>query len=126
MATPRNGGYTTTLLPDGKVLLAGGAGAPALPPVGSSVASAELYDPATKSFTPTGDMTMGRWRHAPTLLLSGKVLIAGGYSENAGRPTDPARISAELYDPSTGIFTPTGNMAGPGGAAATLLASGKI
>lgn len=116
MTTPRSG-YTATLLPDGKVLIAGGV----LP--GSVLASAELYNSATKTFTPTGDMTMGRWGHAATLLLSGKVLIAGGYTE--GRDTDPTRISAELYDPSTGTFTPAGNMAGPGGRA-TLLASGKV
>ena len=124
--TRPRGGHTATLLPDGKVLIAGGAGPPSLPPVGSSVASAELYDPASKTFTPTGDMTVGRWGHAATLLRSGRVLIAGGYSKNAGIATDPARISAELYDPSTGTFTATGNMAEPGGQKATLLPSGKV
>ena len=92
-----------------------------------SVASAELYDPATKTFTRTGEMTMARRGHAATLLPRGRVLItgvyAGGYT--AGIATDPTPISAELYDPPTGIFTPAGNMAGPGGGA-TLLASGKV
>ncbi len=113
MTTPR-AGHTATLLPDGKVLIAGGY----------PLASAELYDPATKTFTPTGDMTRARSGHAATLLPSGRVLIVGGYTE--GRDTDPTRISAELYDPSTGTFTPTGNMAGPSYHRATLLASGKV
>jgi Galactose oxidase, central domain/Kelch motif len=117
MTTPRIG-HTATLLPDGKVLIAGGG------INGNSVASAELYDPATKTFTPTGDMTMDRRGHAATVLLNGRILIVGGYSE--GRDTDPTLISAELYDPSTGTFTRTGNMAGPGGRGATLLASGKV
>jgi hypothetical protein len=116
MATSR-GSHTATLLGDGRVLIAGGSN------TGGVLASAELYDPATKAFTATGDMTKGRWGHAATLLLSGKVLISGGYNE--GRDTDPTRISAELYDPSTGTFTSTGNMAGPS-YRATLLASGKV
>jgi hypothetical protein len=113
MTTPR-AEHTATLLPDGRVLIAGGAG---------RVPSAELYDPAAKTFTPTGDMTVGRVGHAATLLPSGRVLIAGGWTD--GTATDPTRISTELYDPSTGIFTPAGNMAGPGGGA-TLLDSGKV
>ena len=120
MTTPRNG-HTATLLPDGKVLIAGGRG-PTLP----AQASAELYDPATKSFTPTGDMAVGRTGHAATLLPNGQVLIVGGYSE--GYATDLTRTSAELYDPSTGAFSPTGNLVEPdaGSWRATLLASGKV
>ena len=124
MTTPR-AGHTATLLPDGRVLIAGGVSG-ALGVYTGSLASAELYDPATKTLTPTGDMTMGRWGHAAALLLSGRVLIVGGYTK--GKDTDPTRISAELYDPSAGTFTPTGNMAEPAGGAleATLLASGKV
>jgi hypothetical protein len=107
MTTPRVE-HTATLLPEGKVLIAGGSGpvAPS-PPLFAGKASAELYDPATKTFTPTGDMTMGRWGHGATLLPSGKVLMVGGFTE--GRETDATRTSAELYDPSTGTFTPAGS-----------------
>jgi hypothetical protein len=113
LTTPR-AEHTATLLPDGKVLIAGGAGA---------VPSAELYDPVSKTFSPTGDMTVGRTGHAATLLPSGKVLIVGGWTD--GTTTDSTRISAELYAPFTGTFTPAGNLVGPS-SGATLLASGKV
>ena len=93
MTTPRYG-HTATLLPNGKVLIAGGSS--------NRPASAELFDPVTGTFSATGEMTMGRGFHSATLLPDGRVLIAGG--------SYPAVGTAELYDPSTGTFTPTGNM----------------
>jgi hypothetical protein len=79
--------HTATLLPDGQVLAAGGYGAG----IGEILASAELFDPATGTFTPTGDMIDTRAQHSATLLTTGKVLVAGGFP-------DP-QASAELYDP---------------------------
>jgi hypothetical protein len=73
------------------------------------------------TFTATGSMGTARGRHTATLLLSGKVLIVGGYID-----TD-YRVSAELYDPATGTFTATGSMrSAPDSPSATLLPSGKV
>jgi hypothetical protein len=66
--------------------------------------TAELYDPTSETFADTGSTTILRTRHTATLLLDGRVLIAGG--------TNTA--TAELYDPTTGKFTATtGNMTRP-------------
>lgn len=96
---------------DGKVLIAGGTtGAGAL---GSTLRSAELYDPVTGEFTATGAMNATRARHSATLLasgpLAGNVLVAGGTSDESGGDV----ATAELYDPLTGQFTATGRMSTP-------------
>src|SRR5215470_660778 len=65
--------HTATLLPDGKVLIAGGVGR-----IVGITDSAELYDPATGSNQPTGSLNILRRNHTATLLLNGKVLVAGG------------------------------------------------
>src|SRR5271167_181684 len=106
MTTPRHGA-TFTLLANGKVLVAGGYGPGSTGPLPRLLA-AELYDPQSGSFTLTGDMGVGRVLHTATLLANGRVLIAGGTDRSGGGGA--ATASAELYDPSTGTFTPTGSM----------------
>ena len=129
MTTPRSW-HTATLLPDGKVLIAGG-GVYQITAFSSplTLASAELYDPDTGTFSATGNLTTSRASHTATLLNNGTVLIAGGLQDPAGVYLASAVVflaSAELYDPSTGIFTATGNMTSPWADTATLLANGKV
>jgi len=60
------------LLNNGQVLVAGGTDG------GADLASAELYNPASGSWTFTGSMSSPRNAHTATLLASGEVLVAGG------------------------------------------------
>jgi hypothetical protein len=114
-------GHTATLLPNGKVLIAGGWDG------FQDLASAELYDPSTRTFAPTGSMTTARAGHTATLLPNGKVLIAGGTQDGA---SGTSVFTAEIYDPSTGAFTATGDLTSIGGevdaGVTTLLPDGRV
>jgi alpha-tubulin suppressor-like RCC1 family protein len=103
---PRGPRHCATLLPNGKVLLTGS----------DFDAVAEIFDPATRTFSPTGTMNVGRHGHTATLLQSGLVLITGGGDDRA-----------ELYDPATGAFRFTGQMSeSRSGHSATLLPDGTV
>jgi galactose oxidase-like protein len=124
--------HTATLLKDGRVLIAGGSYAPYPSPNPSGLpidlASAEIYDPSTGTFSSTGSMSTARERHTATLLPDGRVLIAGGLRYGITSSRDTTMLaSAELYDPISGTFSPTGDMTGalmlP---VATLLNNGKV
>ena len=137
---------TATLLPNGKLLVAGGVN-------GTYLSSTELYDPATGKWMTTGALNTGRAYHTATLLPNGKVLVAGGKTLQArhlsfqrgalrsdrrdldddwladhSRAHHTATLlpngkvlvaggynfsypaSAELYDPATGTWTTTGSL----------------
>ncbi len=107
---------TGSLLPNGKVLIAGGTN------IGERMLnSAEIYDPKTGTFTLTGPMSRRRTSHTATLLASGKVLVVGGANWNG-----PDGV-AELYDPATGTFATTGALQINRRAhTATLLQDGRV
>jgi N-acetylneuraminic acid mutarotase len=115
-------GHTATLLQNGRVLVSGG-----FDNAGSvSLATAELYDPASNSFAPTGSLAASRSVHAATLLPNGKVLVSGGQSQASGASA-VALASAELFDPSSGAWSPAASMATRRGYfTASLLQGGAV
>lgn len=103
-------GHTAILLPNGKVLIAGGV------TVYPTAAPAEVYDLSTGTFAPTGAYAgTGLCDFCPpaVLLPNGSVLFAG-------------QSPAQLYDPVSGTFSLTGAMADPDHSTATLLMNGKV
>ena len=118
MMTVRNL-HTATLLDDGRVLVTGGYSRGAAAPGGTQFDSAEIYNPTTATFSFAGNMSITRAAHFAVRLTDGKVLIGGG---------DFDKTSAELFNPVTGHFTPTGSMVNESRsvAVATLLSSGQV
>jgi N-acetylneuraminic acid mutarotase len=118
--TPR-AAHTATLLPNGKVLAAGGYNLRDNSP--NALNSAELYDPATGTWSSTGSLNGGRVLHTATLLPSGKVLVVDGYCG-----VNCANSRAELYDPDSGkwVYTGSPQIERFGEQMATLLENGKV
>lgn len=156
MKTPRMG-HTATLLPGGKVLVTGGIYQYNIAVRWAGCTNtAELYDPASDSFSAAGTMSAARCGHTATLLANGKVLVVSGTSADLYDPASntwtaaasPAlthtshsavalpdgRVllaggtgGAEIYNPATGAWSVTGSPANPYGAnTAVLLATGKV
>jgi WD40 repeat protein len=120
MVTPHSE-HTATLLPDGKVLVAGGAS-------DTGRVSSELYDPISGAWRATGALVTPRATHTATLLPEGMVLVAGG---GASAQTSDGEFellaSAELYDPASGTWSATANMvAVRQDQTATLLPDGRV
>jgi hypothetical protein len=86
--------HTATLLPNGKVLIAGG----------DQEGTCEIYDPVTNSWEETASLLVPRHFHEAVLLNNGKVLVAGGRGLN-----NISTPECELYDPETQIWTATGS-----------------
>jgi Kelch motif. len=89
--------HTAMLLQDGRVLVVGGGGDYAN---ANFLASAEIWDPKTRTFTATGSLGATRTYHTATRLTDGRVLVTGGYSATGPLPT------GEIFDPKTGLFSP--------------------
>lgn len=122
MSSPREL-FSATTLADGRVLVAGGFNTHR----GRTLASADLYDPATRALAPTGPLDGDRFGQDAVRLADGRVLVVGGTHWRVGQPSS-ALASAEVYDPATGRFHPTrGPMAFPRDRpTATLLPDGHV
>jgi hypothetical protein len=126
-------GHTATLLGGsgcasrcGKVLVADGGDSSGRGRPLHFTASAELYDPTTGQWLPTGIPTWARGGHTANLLPSGKVLVVGAgptfptFDQGFSRTT----ATAELFDPATGRWTPTGSLHEGRGIAASVVLDG--
>ena len=109
--------HTATLLPSGKVLVAGGKGS------SSALASGEIYDPVSNAWTPAGSMSTGRYFHQAVLLASGQVLAVGGFE-----PTVTGQLaSVDAYDAGTNSWSQAAAMNTSRDAhTATVLPSGQV
>ena len=113
--------HTATALGDGRVLVIGGKTS-LDGPDSAAIATAEMWDPTTGDFLPAGSTSEARYDHTATLLPDGRILVVGGYGNDASWLD-----SAELWDPATGEFSPAGELGlGRHAHSATLLPDGRV
>ena len=115
--------HTATVLTNGKILVTGGFGGATstLQNIGAVLASAELYDPTSGTWSAAAPMSVARMNHTATLLPSGKVLVTGGTDGTLTLAT------AEVYDAASNTWTPAASLATPRQyQAAQILASGSV
>jgi N-acetylneuraminic acid mutarotase len=114
------GGHAAVSLTTGEVLVVGGSGGSTYPSL--SVESAELYHPASGSWSTTGPLAGPRAGFAALRLATGPVLAVGGQDNGSGLPA-----VTERYDPSSGTWSPSGELTtGRASLAAALLPSGEV
>lgn len=108
-------GASAHMLPNGRVMV-----------VGSNMDGVELYEPSNGAWYATGKLDMPRSMNPTTSLADGRVLIAGGYSVKA-LPSSPLLGTAELYDPTTQVWSFTGDLTEARyNHTATLLPDGRV
>lgn len=108
-------------LADGRVLIAGGTNEAGL------LSVAEIYDPSSGTFSPTGDLPEPREGHSMALLEDGRVLVVGGSDAGLGGGFPNYYPNALLFDPATGTFSSTGDLAFPrDNTTATALQDGRV
>ena len=118
-------GHTATLLPNGQVLVAGGT-TNYMVSASTVLASAEIYNPANGTWTPTGSLNGARVWHTATLLPNGQVLVAGG-TTNLNSSSASYLSSTEIYNPINGTWTVTNALnTAREDHTATLLPNGKV
>lgn len=110
--------HTAALLPDGRVLIAAGD----VSDTGvTQTTSAEIYNPATGTWSATSPLTTARLEHAMETLADGRLIVAGGFSGSA------TLTSTEIYNPSTETWAATGAMSvGRGYTSLTRLPDGRV
>lgn len=123
MNTARNS-HVATVLADGSTLVTGGLNNGSF----TVFASAERYNTQANTWTPTGAMANARYQHSASLLGNGMVLVAGGSNAVIGSCTCTTFIAAaELYNPTTNLWTSTGSLATARYAhTATVLPNGNV
>ncbi|HLI51606.1 MAG TPA: kelch repeat-containing protein, partial [Thermomicrobiaceae bacterium] len=123
MTTPRSDA-SATILPDGRVLMAGGRDNES---TDQPLASTEIYDPVTNSWSDGPPMTTAREDQAAVLLPSGEVLVVGGVGPEQSENGNLALASTEIYDPTTNSWSNGPDMpAAIGYPSAVPLAEGSI
>jgi hypothetical protein len=111
--------HKAILLPDGRVLIAGGWAVNNTP--SAALASAEIYDPTAGKFSSTASMSVARVGFTDSILPDGRVLLAGGQNASGNL------ASSEIYDPATGKFSASGSLSTLRvGHTATVLRDGRV
>jgi hypothetical protein len=119
--------HIAALLPDGKVLVAGGFGGSGDYGNTSFLPTAELYNPATGTWSATGTMFEARSLSTATRLPNGKILLAGGMNTSVYLVSAVLPTGTELYDPGTGTWSTAGTISAARiHHTATLLSNGKV
>jgi len=117
------GGHSASLLDNGQVLIAGTILAFNGQGCGNTCAATDLYNPATNSFSPTGNLNTARYDQTASVLANGQVLVTGGCCGTNNIPL----ASAELYNPSQGSWSAAASLQVPrSGHAAVYLTDGRI